>query len=350
MKDYTQIIVNWYKQNKRNLPWREDNNPYHVWISEIMLQQTRIEAVINYYNRFMEYLPDISSLASVNEDKLLKLWEGLGYYNRARNLKKAAIEIMTNYHGKFPTTFVDIIKLPGIGEYTASAIASICFNGSEVTIDGNVLRVYTRFHNDTRNIDDTKTKKAIRAELMSIIPQESGDFNQGLMELGETICLPNGLPKCNICPLSKSCLANKEQSYLNIPVKNPKKEKNTELYTVLLFQYQNSFAIYKRTNESLLRKLWAFPMIEHNLTLKQLKEYLYKENISYKKINVGPKNIHIFTHKKWQMNSFFIELTTKENLSNYTWITELDIENTYAIPSAYQPFKQAIIERMKNKK
>lgn len=350
MKDYTTIIVNWYKQNKRSLPWREDTNPYHVWISEIMLQQTRIESVIDYYYHFMEVLPDISSLASVNEDKLLKLWEGLGYYNRARNLKKAAIEIMTNYHGKFPTTYVYIIKLPGIGEYTASAISSICFNEPEVTIDGNVLRVYTRFYNDTRNIDEAQSKKAIRTELMNIIPHESGDFNQGLMELGETICLPNGLPKCDICPLSKTCLARKEQSYLNIPVRNPKKEKKLEFYTVLLFKYQDSFAIYQRTKESLLNKLWAFPMIENNLTLKELKKYLNQEHISYKDISLGPKNIHIFTHKKWQMNSFFIELTTKENLSDYTWITKLDLENTYAIPTAFQPFKQAIIERMKNQK
>lgn len=350
MKNYTTILINWYQKNKRNLPWRENTDPYHVWISEIMLQQTRIEAVIGYYHRFMKELPNIASLASVNDDKLLKLWEGLGYYNRAKNLKKAALEIVNTTNGKFPTTYVDILKLPGIGEYTASAISSICFNEPEVTIDGNVLRVYTRFNNDKRNIDEAKTKKEIRAELMNIIPKESGNFNQGMMELGETICLPNGTPKCEICPLSKDCLARKKNTYLNIPVKNKKKFKKIENYTVLLFYYQNEFAIYKRTEESLLNKLWAFPMIEENLSLKELKKYLTKEQISYKAINSGPKNIHIFTHKKWQMQSYFIEISKKENLSKYNWIKELDIENTYAIPTAFQPFKQAMIERMKQKK
>lgn len=350
MKEYSKVIVSWYQKNKRNLPWREDKEPYHVWISEIMLQQTRIEAVIGYYHRFMKELPNISSLASVDEEKLLKLWEGLGYYNRAKNLKKAANEIMINFHGKFPTTYVDIIKLPGIGEYTASAISSICFDEQEVTIDGNVLRVYTRFYNDVRNIDDPKIRKQIHKELMNIIPKESGDFNQGLMELGETICLPNGLPKCKICPLAKDCLARKQENYLNIPVKNPKKEKKVEIYTVLLFNYQDELAIYKRTKESLLNKLWSFPMIENNLTIQELKKYLNKEQISYKNISLGPKNIHIFTHKKWQMQSYFIELSTKETLSKYTWIKELDLENTYAIPTAFQPFKQAIIEKIKNTK
>ncbi len=350
MKDYSQIIVNWYQQNKRNLPWRQDTDPYHVWISEIMLQQTRIEAVINYYHRFMKELPNISDLSHVEEDKLLKLWEGLGYYNRAKNLKKAAIKIMTKHHGKFPTTYVDIIKLPGIGEYTASAISSICFDETQVTIDGNVLRVYTRFHNDTRNIDDAKTKKAIHDELMKILPQKTSDFNQGLMELGETICLPNGIPKCNICPLAEDCLAKQNQTFLKLPIKNHKKEKKIDTYTVLLFKYQNTFAIYKRTKESLLNNLWAFPVIENRKTLKELKTYLNNHHISYCKIKIGPQNTHIFTHKKWQMQSFFIELTSKDNLSQYTWINKLDLENSYAIPTAFQPFKQAIIESEENNK
>lgn len=350
MEKYSKKIVDWYELNKRNLPWRKDTNPYHVWISEIMLQQTRIEAVINYYHRFMTEIPDIATLAMIEEDKLLKLWEGLGYYNRAKNLKKAAIKIMNEYQGKFPTKYVEIIKLPGIGEYTASAISSICFNESQVTIDGNVLRVYTRFYNDTRNIDDMKTKKEIRDELMRIIPKESGDFNQGLMELGETICLPNGIPKCNICPLAKNCQSRKENNYLAIPVRNPKREKKIETFTVLLFKYQDEFAIYKRTHESLLNNLWSFPMLENSLTISELKNYLEKQQILYKEINLGPKNIHVFTHKKWQMQSFFIEVSTKENLLDYTWIKKFDLENTYAIPTALQPFKQAVIKSMETQK
>lgn len=184
MKDVVDKLIHWYYINKRDLPWRRDKDPYHVWISEIMLQQTRIEAVISYYYRFMEVLPDISSLARVDEDQLLKLWEGLGYYNRARNLKKAAIIIMEKYDGKFPTNYEDILSLPGIGEYTASAISSICFSKKEVTVDGNVMRVFTRFWNDNSNISKDSTRKMIRRKLQEIIPDDAGSFNEGLMELG----------------------------------------------------------------------------------------------------------------------------------------------------------------------
>ena len=350
MKNNRELIFNWYNQNKRNLPWRHDKDPYHVWISEIMLQQTRIEAVIDYYHRFMNEIPDIETLANIEEDKLLKLWEGLGYYNRAKNLKKAAIEIMTNYHGNFPTTYVEIIKLPGIGEYTASAISSICFNEPQVTIDGNVLRVYARFYNDKRNVDDPKTKKAIREELMQFVPKESGSFNQGLMEIGETICLPNGLPKCEICPLKNDCLAKKNNTYLNLPVKEKKKDKKEEDYTVLLYHYQNKYAIYKRTKETLLNNLWAFPVINKNLSSTQLKEYLKVQNIAFSSISKEPMNTHIFTHKKWNMTSYIIELKNVENMEDYKWVTKKDLEHIYAIPTAFQPFREVITKKEEKQK
>lgn len=340
MKDYAEKIVKWYSKNKRNLPWREDNLPYHIWISEIMLQQTRIETVIDYYQHFIKEIPDIPSLASIEEDKLLKLWEGLGYYNRAKNLKASALQIMNTYQGKFPTDYTEIKKLPGIGEYTASAIASICFKEKQVTIDGNVLRVYTRFYNDTRPIDEVKTKKNIHKELLKIIPENSGAFNQGLMELGETICTPSGIPKCEFCPLSKDCLARKKNTYLTLPVKKTKKEKTEERYTVLLYKYFNLFAIYKRTESSLLHNLWAFPTIEKFLTLTQLKKYLNEENIKYKNITIGPNHTHIFTHKKWNMKSYIIEVSNIDNLFNYKWVNKEELETTYAIPTAFQPFKK----------
>ena len=184
MKKIVDPLLEWYLENKRMLPWRKTKDPYHIWISEIMLQQTRIEAVIPYYERFMRRLPDISSLASINEDELLKLWEGLGYYNRARNLKKAALIIMKDYNGIFPDTYEEIKKLPGIGEYTASAIASICFNEQTLTVDGNVLRVLARVKEDKRNVDLIRTKKEVRKELEKIIPEDSGNFNESLMEHG----------------------------------------------------------------------------------------------------------------------------------------------------------------------
>ena len=214
MNSVVDELLIWYEQQKRNLPWRNDINPYHVWISEIMLQQTRIEAVIPYYERFMKELPIISSLASVDEDFLMKLWEGLGYYNRARNLKKAAIKIMNEYDGIFPNTYSEIIKLPGIGEYTASAISSICFGEKQVTVDGNVMRVFTRFYNDSSNISKNNTKKKIHDKLLSILPVDVGNFNQALMELGEVVCIHNGIPKCNDCPLRRSCQSYKNSNYL----------------------------------------------------------------------------------------------------------------------------------------
>lgn len=342
MKKYTETIVNWYQQKKRMLPWRESSTPYHVWVSEIMLQQTRIEAVKNYYTRFIKEIPDIAALATISEDKLLKLWEGLGYYTRARNLKKAAQKIIDDYQGEFPTTYVEILKLPGVGEYTASAIASICFNERQITIDGNVLRVYTRVKNDYRPINESKTKKDIHDELLAIIPENSGDFNQGLMEIGETICLPNGTPKCEICPLKDICQAYHKGTYSYLPVKSPKKEKSQEYYTVLLYQYQGLYAIYQRTTEKLLNNLWSFPMTDNITSLPKLREYLAKEQIDYQTISKGISSTHIFTHKKWHLNSYLIKLNHPTNLENYRFVSLAEIKNTYAVPTAYKPFLKEI--------
>ena len=200
MKKIVEPLLEWYKENKRSLPWREDKDPYHVWVSEIMLQQTRIEAVIEYYKRFMKRIPDIKRLSLIDEDELLKLWEGLGYYSRARNLKKAAISIVDQYNGIFPCTYEEIKALPGIGDYTAGAISSISFSLKEVAIDGNVLRVYSRINNLDIDVSDLKVKKEVGYQIKKILPSNSGDFNQGIMELGETICLQNGTPKCMECP------------------------------------------------------------------------------------------------------------------------------------------------------
>lgn len=344
MKELSDKITKWYLENKRDLPWRKDQNPYHVWISEIMLQQTRIEAVLSYYQRFMKELPTIESLSKVEDDKLLKLWEGLGYYNRARNLKKAAIEIMEKHHGTFPNTFEEIISLPGIGEYTASAISSICFSLPEVTIDGNVLRVYTRVFEDNSIIDQEKTRKQIREKLMKIVPKNSGDFNEGLMELGETICLPNGIPKCEICPLKDLCQSRKNKTSLNYPVKNPKKEKKIEHLTVFMLIKENKILIEKRMQEGVLQGLWQFPNINQVMTKKEVEEYCNYKNIHPIKIEKGISYTHIFTHKKWVMNSYIITLDNKENLEGI-FVTKEMMEEAYSIPGAFQPFKNDFIKR-----
>ena len=340
MQNKLTSLSTWYQENKRSLPWRVDKNPYHVWISEIMLQQTRIEAVIPYYQHFINNLPTIHDLACIEEDKLLKLWEGLGYYSRAKNLKKAAQIIESEYQGIFPKNYEEILKLPGIGEYTASAIASICFNQKEVTIDGNVLRVYTRFFNDNSNIDDVKVKKEIRKHLMNLIPNDAGNFNQGMMELGETICLPKGLPKCQECPLNQACLAYKKNTYQTLPQKKKKIVKKEEEYTILIYQYQNKYALYQRKKESLLQNLWSFPQLEGNITKKELVSYLEKNQISYSNIEEEINYTHIFTHKKWKMKSYKVVLKDINNLP-YPFYSKEEIQKHHALASAYKPFLDA---------
>lgn len=330
------LLLSWYQKNKRVLPWRKDKNPYHIWISEIMLQQTRIEAVIPYYERFMKRIPDVNALATIDEDELLKLWEGLGYYNRARNLKKAAQIIMSEYQGTFPNTYKEIIRLPGIGEYTASAIASICFHEATPTIDGNVLRVYTRLKEDKRNVDLNQTKKEIREEISQIIPLEAGDFNEALMELGETICLPNGEPKCNMCPLSHICKAYLHQSWDKFPVKSEKRSKKELFYTVFLFYYQNQVAIRKRDDKGLLKNLWEFPNELGKMGIADVKKYLKQHQIYFSSVKKGISYKHVFTHQIWYMQSFQIELTSVIN--DFKWVSIEEIEEKYAIPGAFEPF------------
>lgn len=341
MEQMNLYLLRWYHQNKRELPWRKDQNPYHVWISEIMLQQTRIEAVIGYYDRFIERLPSIQDLAKVNDEELLKLWEGLGYYTRARNLKKAAIKIMEEYDGIFPNTFDKIMSIPGIGEYTASAIGSICFSLKEVTIDGNVLRVYMRLHNCYDNVDDLKIRKKVRSELQKIMPEEAGDFNQALMELGETICLPNGIPKCNECPLKDFCKGYQNDTYLELPIKNKKKDKKEEEYTILLFYYKNQFVLEKRKESGLLQNLWQFPNIQGHFNKKQLENYLKENNIHFLKVKKSISYTHIFTHKRWNMISYMVELD--KNDYNMNW-NDLKTLKEKAIPTAFKPFLKELKE------
>ena len=341
MEQMNLYLLNWYQQNKRDLPWRKDQNPYHVWISEIMLQQTRIEAVIGYYDRFIKRLPSIQDLAQINDDELLKLWEGLGYYTRARNLKKAAIMIMEEYDGIFPNTFEQIMSLPGIGEYTASAIGSICFSLKEVTIDGNVLRVYMRLQNCYDNVDDLKIRRKVRNELQKIMPEEAGDFNQALMELGETICLPNGIPKCSECPLKNFCKSYQNDTYLELPIKNKKKDKKEEKYTILLFYYKSQFVLEKRKESGLLQNLWQFPNIQGHLTKKQLENYLKENKIKFLKVKKSVSYTHIFTHKRWNMISYMVELD--KNDYNMNW-NDLKTLEEKAIPTAFMPFLKELKE------
>ena len=343
MQDYISNLEEWFLENKRILPWRNDKNPYHVWISEVMLQQTRIEAVISYYQRFMRELPDISSLANVSEDKLLKLWEGLGYYNRARNLKKAAIMIMEEYDGVFPTTYSEIVKLPGIGEYTASAIASICFEEREVTVDGNVMRIFTRFWNDNSNISKDSTRKMIRRKLQEVIPDDAGSFNEGLMELGEVICLPNGIPKCSICPLRDACLSFQNKNYFMFPVKDDLKEKEEVDITVIIPVWNGKTVVRKRKSSGLLHNLYEFPNVEGSLGIKEVRKYGAEYGVVCD-IKPSIRYTHVFTHKKWKMRAYIVFLESVSCPNLFSSIAT--IEEKYALPTAFSPFLYQVKEEL----
>lgn len=254
-------IVKWYQEQEKILPWKQDKEPYHIWISEIMLQQTRIEAVKKYYTRFMKELPTIQHLAKVSDEKLLKLWEGLGYYNRAKNLKKAAIQIEENYKGQMPTSYAELLNLSGIGEYTAGAIASISYQEKVPAVDGNVLRVVSRVLASKDDVLSPETKKRITKKLLEIMPDESGDFNEGLMELGEKICIPNTIPLCEKCPIQQFCIANKENLINEIPVRIKKQKRKVEKRTVFIVKYKDEIAIRKREKTGILANLYEFPNV-----------------------------------------------------------------------------------------
>ncbi|MCI9111757.1 MAG: A/G-specific adenine glycosylase [Eubacterium sp.] len=341
-KQLPNVLLPWYKQNARQLPWRKNTDPYHVWLSEIMLQQTRVEAVWTYYLRFLEQLPDIRALAEVPENQLFKLWEGLGYYNRARNLQKAARIIETQYGGRFPNQYEDIRALPGIGPYTAGAIASICFNQPYAAVDGNVLRIITRITENNAPIDCMQTKNKIAEQLEKIYPKDDcGQFTQALMELGATVCTPKS-PKCTECPANGFCLAYANGAVLQYPVKQPKKDKRLEERTVFLLQCGDSYALTKRTESGLLSGLWQLPNVlgkmDVDYALHTADSFGVQPVELYKQIH----RVHIFTHIKWQMTCYHILCAQKP--SDFVWATAQELQTTYALPTAFRMFFEALNE------
>lgn len=332
-------ILEWYIQNKRDLPWRRDQNAYHIWISEIMLQQTRVEAVIPYYERFLKRIPDVCSLAKVPSDELLKLWQGLGYYSRARNLQKAAQILAQDGKTELPLTYHELLKLPGIGTYTAGAIASIAYQEVVPAVDGNVLRVMTRYLGQKDNISDAKTKKKYEQLLLKHMSKKHpGDFNQALMELGATICIPNGNPRCNICPLQEKCQAYQKGLLAILPIRNAKVKKRLEERTVLIFTYKDQVVIQKRPTTGLLASLFEFPNIESHYTIEQVKQYLKEQNILYQRIQNGPPARHIFTHLQWNMISYKIDLSYPCKKKQWIWATREQLKQNYSIPTAFSKF------------
>ena len=330
------VLPQWYRANKRELPWRQDKEPYHVWLSEIMLQQTRVEAVKGYYARFLDALPTIGHLAACDDDSLHKLWEGLGYYSRVRNLKKAATKIMEEFGGVFPGEYESIRALPGIGDYTAGAVSSICFDRKEPAVDGNVLRVISRILEDATPIDLPAQKKKVSRLLKAVYPEEAGEFTQALMELGATLCGPNWKPRCEECPCRDFCGGAIHGTAEQLPVKSPKKEKRVEEKTVFILSCDGRFALRKRPDKGLLAGLWEFPNVSGKLetvdAVAQAESFGLRPREIYRQV----ERKHIFTHIRWEMRGVYIEVT--EPVGEFTWLTAEKIEKDAALPTAFRQF------------
>ena len=339
MYDLNQIVgplIEWYQMNRRDLPWRHNPTPYRVWISEIMLQQTRVDPVIPYYNRFMDELPDVYALANVSEEKLMKLWEGLGYYSRARNLQKAAKQIVIER--AFPSDFEGWLKLPGIGEYTAGAICSIALGLPTPAVDGNVLRVISRLKGSFEDITLASTKKTMTSELKTVYPEGyTSEFTQGLMELGALICLPNGSPLCEACPLLPHCEAYKNNLIDRIPVKPEKKKRKSEDKTVLILRYNNKVALHQRPAHGLLARLWEFPNLPELCDVESLKNEFQPLNIK----TVG-ESLHIFSHIEWHMVGY--DLVLKSYDDRFEWFSIDDVLHHKAIPTAFKKYTDYLKE------
>ncbi len=341
LKEAAAPLVEWFRANKRDLPWRKRMDAYRVWISEIMLQQTRVEAVKPYYERFLRELPDVQALAEVPEDRLLKLWEGLGYYNRARNLKEAAGQIMREYGGKFPENYDDIRSLKGIGNYTAGAISSFVYHIPKPAVDGNVLRVVTRITACGDDIAKASTKTKIEKLVEEVIPPDApGDFNQGLIELGAIVCLPNGEPKCGECPVRDLCLAHAQGREMEFPVKKKEKKRRTEKRTVLIFRDQEETAVRKRPGKGLLAGMYEFPNVEGHLPRKEVIEYGRKLGLTPVRVKRLPAAKHIFSHVEWHMIGYeiLVDELEREMKGDVLFASLKDLAEKYPMPSAFEAY------------
>ena len=345
LKQIAQPLLDWYDRGRRILPWRENPKPYYVWVSEIMLQQTRVEAVKPYFDRFIREVPDIPALAGMGEDRLVKLWEGLGYYNRVRNLQKAARVIMAEYGGEMPAEYGQIIRLPGIGSYTASAIASIAYGKAVPAVDGNVLRVLSRLRTDGEDILSQKTKKRVEAELSAVMPADrAGDFNQALMELGAMVCVPNGEPKCAECPWEELCQAHRLGCWQEFPRKKPKKARTVEEKTVLVVKDEEKAAFCRRPPKGLLAGMYGFPMLEGYRTEQEVLRYLREIGLKVLRIRPIGDAKHIFSHKEWHMKGYAVWVDELEraagdgNEQGWVFIDRQEARERFPIPSAYAAY------------
>ena len=348
LNEIVRPLISWYRQNKRILPWRDQKNAYYTWVSEIMLQQTRVEAVKPYFLRFIGELPDVKALAECPEEKLMKLWEGLGYYNRVRNMQSAAQVVVAEYGGVLPVSYDELLALKGIGSYTAGAIASIAYDIPVPAVDGNVLRVFSRIAEDRQDIMKQSVRRQVEEKLLGIMPKEApGDFNQALMELGAVVCVPNGPARCMECPVAALCKAYHHGTVDELPVKAPKKKRTIENRTVLVIQEGERTAIHKRPQEGLLAGLYELPNVEGHLSMDEALQKVKEMNLEPLHIETLPEAKHIFSHIEWRMTGYRIRVSSLEERkeSSFIFTEKKQSEKQYAIPSAFR----AYIKYMKEK-
>jgi A/G-specific adenine glycosylase len=338
-------LLSWFSENARTLPWRSDPTPYHVWVSEIMLQQTRVEAVKPFYARFLQALPDIAALASCPEDQLLKLWEGLGYYNRVRNMQKAAQVVMERFDGALPARYEELLTLPGIGHYSAGAIASIAYGQPVPAVDGNVLRVISRICENEEDIMKQSVRSRFEAEIGAVVPPDApGAFNQSLMELGATVCVPNGAPLCAVCPVRDLCLAHEKGRETELPVKAAKKGRRIEQRTVLVIRDSARAAIRRRPKRGLLAGLYELPNYSGHLDQEEVLQLVKEHGLSPIRIRKLADARHIFSHVEWQMEGYLvlIEDQEKDHADDFLLIEPARTEQDYPVPAAFAAYMDSL--------
>ena len=352
LKQLVEPLQNWFKGNARVLTWRENPTAYYVWISEIMLQQTRVEAVKPYFDRFIKELPDVKALAECPEDKLLKLWEGLGYYNRVRNLKVAANQIMEEYGGVIPSEYNELLKLKGIGHYTAGAIASIAYGKEVPAVDGNVLRVISRVTADDSDIMKQSVRTHMEELLLEVMNDEDAKvvpsaFNQALMELGATVCVPNGEPHCEDCPWKELCEAKRQNRINELPVKKKAKERRVEEKTVFIIKDGEKLALHKRPAKGLLAGLYELPNTEGYLKENEIIEFIKEKGYVPVRIQPVGEAKHIFSHVEWHMKGYVVflqageyELLEDKKTENWIFVDVEETRDNYAIPSAFSKYTE----------
>ena len=357
LKEIVNPLLNWYDEHARILPWREEPEPYRVWVSEIMLQQTRVEAVKPFFERFLKALPTITDLADAPEDLLLKLWEGLGYYNRVRNMQKAAVILKNEYQGQMPCDFDAILSLPGIGSYTAGAISSIAFGIPKPAVDGNVLRVLSRLTASYEDILKQSVKRNMEMQVETVIPKDrAGDFNQALIELGAIVCVPNGAPKCESCPLSVLCQARELGIQMELPKKTPPKARRMEQRTVLVLVSDNKAILRKRPKKGLLAGLYELPNVTGHLEEEEVLELLKSWNLAPLRIRRLTEAKHIFSHIEWNMLGYMVRLeepdedgsqAAEQNAAEkLLYVEKEDMERKYSIPAAFGAYVNYLKETL----